>query len=280
MRRVVIVGGAGQMGRRFKGWMADSGHDVRSLDLANQHEAPSLLAWADLVLLSVPIDRTDAAIAAYAPMLRPDAALADLTSLKEKPLAAMLARHPGPVLGLHPMFGPSVARLRGQKIVVCRGRGPEAWRWLLEWLASQDAALIEATAAEHDRMMLVVQAIRHFATFSLGHFLMSEGVDIGRSLDFASPVYRLEIDMVSRLFAQSPDLYADIMMATPERRAAIGRLARHYALLADLVERGDRQGVVAAFQAASGAFAGEAQRAMAESAALIDALAEKDVGRG
>ncbi|MFO6426374.1 hypothetical protein ACLBOM_11150 [Escherichia coli] len=35
-----------------------------------------------------------------------DCILVDLASVKNGPLQAMLAAHDGPVLGLHPMFGP------------------------------------------------------------------------------------------------------------------------------------------------------------------------------
>ena len=45
-----------------------------------------------------------------------------ITSRKADPLAAMLAAHPGPVMGLHPMCGPTVANLAKQVVVCCTGR--------------------------------------------------------------------------------------------------------------------------------------------------------------
>ena len=53
---------------------------------------------------------------------RADAVLADVTSVKAGPVSAMLAAHPGPVLGLHPMFGPDVGSLSAQRIVSCPAR--------------------------------------------------------------------------------------------------------------------------------------------------------------
>lgn len=274
MPQILIIGGAGRMGRRFGQWLAAAGHTLTSLDRDNAAQAEALLARADLVLVSVPIDTTETVIRDIGPRLRPDAVLADLTSLKVGPMAAMLAAHPGPVVGLHPMFGPSVTRLAGQKIVVCAGRQAEAAQWLLDDFARAGAELVAASPEEHDRMMSVVQAIRHFVTFALGSYLAAEDIDIARSLDFSSPVYRLEVDMVSRLFAQDGALYADIMLASPERRAAIGRLAEHYAELARLIRDGDREALLARFQTTARSFAGEAERAMTESAVVIDALAE------
>ncbi|MBI2380667.1 MAG: bifunctional chorismate mutase/prephenate dehydrogenase [Gammaproteobacteria bacterium] len=277
-KTIVILGGAGRMGRRFGAWLAGLGHTVHALDQDNAREAPALLARAHCALLALPIDQTEALIGQYAPLLPDTALLADLTSLKRRPLAAMLAAHPGPVLGLHPMFGPSLAEAAGQRIVVCAGRDAHASAWLLEDLQALGAQLVHAEAEEHDRMMAVVQAVRHFVTLALGSFLAEEGIDIARSLDFASPVYRLEIDMVSRLFAQDAGLYADILLADPERQALIGRLAEHYTGLAALVGQGDRTGLCRRLAATGGYFAGEADRAMAESDALIAVLAARMAG--
>lgn len=277
-KHIVILGGAGRMGRRFAGWFTDLGHRVSSLDRDNAGQAAALLPEADCALLSLPMAETEALIGRYAPLLPKTALLADLTSVKRRPLEAMLAAHPGPVLGLHPMFGPSLDSARGQRIVVCPGRDAAASAWLRDALRALGAQLVDATAEEHDRMMAVVQAVRHFASFALGSFLKEEGVDIARSLDFASPVYRLEIDMVSRLFAQDGALYADILLAEPERQDLITRLAAHYSRLAAQVAAGERDRLVAGFADTAAYFAGEAERAMAESDALIAQLAARMAG--
>ena len=55
-----------------------------------------------------------------------DCILVDLASVKAEPLQAMLAAHKGPVLGLHPMFGPDSGSLAKQVVVYCDGRQPFA----------------------------------------------------------------------------------------------------------------------------------------------------------
>lgn len=274
MQRLLLIGGRGQMGRIFAQALAGD-FTIDVLDVGDQPQRESLLAGADLVVVTVPMALTVEVVTALRGKLKPDALLADLTSVKSAPMQAMLAAHAGPVVGLHPMFGPGVSTLAGQSIVVCPGRAPEAAAPLLGALRRLGARLVECSAAEHDHMMTVVQAVRHFVTFSLGSFLAEEQVDVTRSLDFASPVYRLEIDMVSRLLAQDAQLYVDIMLATPERRAMIQRLAAHYQELAALVAAEDRAGLLAKFEAAETRFAGEAERAMQESNELIAVLARR-----
>ncbi|MHC5731417.1 MAG: prephenate dehydrogenase dimerization domain-containing protein, partial [Nostoc sp.] len=120
----------------------------------------------------------------------------------------------GPVMGLHPMFGPNVKSFFGQKVVVCPGRNDDSFQWFLDWIKSQGGELIVCTPEEHDRMMVIVQATQHFCRFSLGVFLAQAKIDIQQSLTMSTPNYRQEIDIVKRLFSQNPHLCVDIMLAT------------------------------------------------------------------
>lgn len=131
LRPVVIVGGNGQMGRLFEKMLTLSGYQVKILDKEDWVNAESLLANAGMVIVSVPIHLTEKVISELPPLAR-DCILVDLASVKQKPLQAMLAAHSGPVLGLHPMFGPDSGSLAKQLVVWCEGRQPEAWQWFLE----------------------------------------------------------------------------------------------------------------------------------------------------
>ena len=122
--------------------------------------------------------------------------------------------------------------------------------------------------------MIAVQAVRHFVTMALGRFLVEEDVDLARSLEFASPVYRLELDFIGRLFAQDSKLYTEIMLATPERRGAIARLGRSFAKLAALAESGDTDAVGAEFERVKAALGGETARALEESNEVIRMFGE------
>ena len=64
------------------------------------------------------------------------------TSTAAAALAAMLAAHPGPVAGLHPMFGPDVAAPAGEVVVHSPGR--EEVGWILDRIARRAATSISA----------------------------------------------------------------------------------------------------------------------------------------
>jgi len=120
LRPVVIVGGAGQMGRLFEKMLTLSGYQVKILEKEDWAQAEEIVADAGMVIVSVPIHATEQIIHQL-PTLPEDCILVDLASVKNGPLQAMLAAHKGPVLGLHPMFGPDSGSLAKQ-VVVCLGR--------------------------------------------------------------------------------------------------------------------------------------------------------------
>ncbi len=271
-RRVTLVGGRGAMGCFFQERFAATGHQVSILEYDDWDKADILLGQADLVLLCVPLKSVLSIIRRVGPYLATTTVLADISSTKTAVLQTLLESHAGPVLGLHPMFGPGVDSLLGQKIVVCPGRDPLDCQWVLDWIQADGGQLITSTPEEHDRMMVVVQAIRFFSNFSLSAFLAAEGVDIARSLEFASPLYRTEINTVSRLVAQDAALYIDILLASEERCEAIERLVKTYDRLATLLAKGQRAELIAEFEAARDVFRTDLTRALHESNHTINSL--------
>ena len=271
-KKVTLIGGGGMMGSFLTQRLSAEGHEVKILEHHDWARAEDLLAPADLVLVCVPIEATVKVIRQATKYLSPNTALADIASIKTPMVKAMLEYHNGPVMGLHPMFGPGIKSFLSHKVIVCHGREDESFQWLLDLIESDGGKLIYATPEEHDRMMVDIQAIRNFTTLCMGTFFAEENTNIRRSLDFASPLYHHTIAIISRLFAQSAPLVVDIILATPERRQAIARLANTYSRLAQLVEQGDRDGLLREFQLSQSFFARDIPSGLKESTHLINAL--------
>lgn len=268
LRPVVIVGGRGQMGRLFDKMLQLSGYQVRILEQEDWPTAKELLADAGMVIVSVPIHLTVEVIERLPP-LPEDCILLDLASIKNEPLQAMLAAHNGPVLGLHPMFGPDSGSLAKQVVVYCDGRQPEAYQWLLEQIQVWGARLQRINALEHDQNMAFIQALRHFATFAYGLHLAEENVQLEPLLALSSPIYRLELAMIGRLFAQDPSLYADIIMSSENNLALIKRYYQRFGDAITLLEQGDKHAFIARFEKVKRWFGGYAQSFMDESRQLL-----------
>ena len=265
---IVVVGGAGALGGLFAERFAEAGADVRVLDRDDWDRAETLCEGADLVLVSVPIALTDSVIERL-PKLPEHCILADVTSIKSKPLQQMLEHHKRLVVGLHPMFGPQVATLAKQLIVVTAGRAAAEYQWLLDTLKRWGAQLYETSAKRHDDAMGFVQVMRHLSTFVYGAHLANERADLQELLDLSSPIYRLELMMVGRLFAQNAELYADIILAHPENFAMMRRYLATFDAVLQQLESGDKQAFVSKFAEISAYFGEFSQKFLEDSQRLL-----------
>ncbi|MCG3730066.1 bifunctional chorismate mutase/prephenate dehydrogenase [Vibrio cincinnatiensis] len=268
LRSVVIVGGNGQLGRLFARMFRLSGYQVKILGSQDWAQADELLHDAGLVVVTVPIHLTLGVIDKLG-QLPEDCILCDLTSIKAKPLAAMLKVHQGPVVGLHPMFGPDVPSLAKQVVVYCDGRGAKQYQWLLDQLAIWGASLCQIDADEHDHGMTLIQALRHFTSFVYGLHLSKVNPNLEQLLKLSSPIYRLELAMVGRLFGQDPHLYGDIILSSHENVQMIQRFQQSFAQAVSLIEQQDKQGFIEQFEQVSQWFGQYSQQFMNESQNLL-----------
>lgn len=268
LRSVVIVGGNGQLGGLFGRMFKLSGYQVKVLGSQDWEHADEILHDAGLVVVTVPIHLTQGVIEKLG-NLPDDCILCDLTSIKSKPLQSMMTVHNGPVVGLHPMFGPDVPSLAKQVIVYCDGRGEEQYQWLLKQFSIWGASLCNIDASEHDHGMTLIQALRHFTSFAYGLHLSRENPNIDKLLQLSSPIYRLELAMVGRLFGQDPNLYGDIILSSDENIEMIKRFHACFGEALEILDRKDKQAFVESFNNVGQWFGEYSQQFMNESQNLL-----------
>lgn len=265
---IVIIGGYGQLGQLFGKFFTLSGYTVKVLGANDLDQANEILKDAGMVVVTVPIHSTLSVINQLR-NLPDDCILTDFTSVKSKPLQAMLAVHKGPVLGLHPMFGPDVSSFAKQVIVHCDGRDAEAYQWLLAQFKIWGASVYSTDALSHDQGMTLIQALRHFTSFVYGQHLANENPDLGQLIALSSPIYRLELAMVGRLFAQDAQLYADIILSSPDNLAMIQRFHHQFGQALRLLEEEDRAGFIQTFEQVASWFGEFAPKFQQESRQLL-----------
>jgi chorismate mutase/prephenate dehydrogenase len=135
--------------------------------------------------------------------------------------------------------------------------------------------VVEADAQKHDHVMHMVQGLRHFVALLHGSFMKTYDLKPGDILDYSSPIYRGELMMTGRIFAQSAELYADIVFANEERRELLLNFIEHNERLTEMVKRDDKEGFVKEFEGVTDFFGSFANQALKESGYLIDRLTDR-----
>ncbi|WP_448384386.1 3-dehydroquinate synthase [Desulfosoma sp.] len=267
--RIGIIGGQGAMGRLFHRFFEAHGFPVAVSDVATALTNEDIIDRSDVVLVSVPLHKAFAILESLAPRFRSGQLVADICSLKVPPLKAMEGSAAWYV-GLHPMYGPYVKDFVGQTMIVCPGRVADAPReWLMDLLRRAGLKIHVCSAEEHDRMMTVIQLIPHVTTVVLGHCLRDLGIDAAESQRYTSPIYRLELDLIGRLFAQDPALYAAIAMENPYKNEALGVLRRVFFETAEAVEHGRWDEFLTAFEKTRSHFGNFCLQALEETNRLL-----------
>jgi chorismate mutase/prephenate dehydrogenase len=272
---VAIIGGAGAMGGVLVRLFRDLGHRVEIADVDTALTPEAAAARADVVVISVPILATESLIRKLGPLLRKDALLVDVTSIKNVPLRAMLESTEASVVGTHPMFGPGTQSLQGQRVVVCKGRGDVWHTWVLANLRARGLVVTEADAEQHDRAMALVQVLTHFQTQVFGWALARCGITLEESRRFTSPAYLMELYVAARHFAQASDLYGPIEMLNPETSRVVSTFQQAAAELASILNTRDQPRFDAMFQEVRDFFGEFAKEATEQSSYLIDHLVER-----
>lgn len=222
--RIGIIGGKGRTGRQFARLFRELGCRVTVTDRATRNRNRSFFSECDVVLFAVPLLTSEAVMKQEVKnATRKDQLLLDVSSLKERQVAAML-RSDGEVIGMHPMFAPTSAPM-GQTIILCPGRSaPQTLRSLRQMLQAMGLRTVVMTAAAHDRLMAFVQALPHLKSLLIAEALSSLGTDVDAIDRVASPAYALELDLVGRFLDDDPMLYGPIIFGNPQSRTIIRTL--------------------------------------------------------
>ncbi|EME22122.1 prephenate dehydrogenase dimerization domain-containing protein [Rhodococcus triatomae] len=235
---VVVVGGAGAVGSMLADlWRADgasvdvvdraAGDDVRAAD----ERVRGLLAAADVVVLAVPEDVALAAVGAVRAVMRPAAVLVETLSVKSR-FAAAVAGTDGPVVGVNPMFAPSLG-LPGRAVAVVVHHGGPAVDGFVADLRRWGGRVQTTSADHHDRLCAALQALTHATVLAFGWALTDLAVDPDEAAALATPPYATMSALLARIAGGTPEVYRDVQTANPYASAARDALVRAVSRVSD-----------------------------------------------
>ena len=259
---VCIVGANGRMGRLFKGLWQDKLGKIYELDLRpgsmtlTEADITTNVPGADVVIMSVPIDKLESALRSIAPQLNPSCLLSDLSSVKTLPMQLMEQYHAGPVVGAHPLFGPESVPQCLEIEVPLREEQPDAAgsvagadnRFLQQQFKGtiKQVALVPGrpgkskdmqenldllaglfklagcssfttSTAEHDRAIATIQALNFLS--NLAYFATAS--DLPDLEKYITPSFRRRLFASRNMLQEDAELFINIARHTPLLREAI-----------------------------------------------------------
>jgi prephenate dehydrogenase len=175
-----------------------------------------------IVILCVPISALKEVLSEIGPLLKKDAVVADVCSVKIYPCQWMKTLLPDSVsiLATHPMFGPDSAAdcLEGRKIFLSPLRmDKQTYRKIRAYLAAKKLVIAESTPEDHDEQIAVSLALTHF----IGRTLSEIGA---RPLGLDTEGYKRLLHILDVVEHDSWQLFYDMHRFNPyaqEKRTAL-----------------------------------------------------------
>jgi chorismate mutase / prephenate dehydrogenase len=243
-RTVLLVGGAGRMGRLFARFFRRKGFAVGIADPAgvpHGFRAGTLddAAEADIVLIAASLEHSAAALASVLDR-NPQGLVFDIASVKAPllPLFSRAKRGGVAIASAHPMFGPD-ARLSGRDFLVLDAGDTAAARRVARLFAGEGLKIRTMPAAEHDRWVGRTMGFAHLialvSAFSLAELGISRDDVEGR----ATTTFRHLLALVGSILDQDPALTRAIQAENPEACSVIESFAQQAEDLRHLLFEGD-----------------------------------------
>ena len=268
---VGIIGGNGRMGQLFAKFFEERSIKVLISDTDTKLSKEELITKSDIIIVSVPIDVTDAVIKEITPQIPTGSALMDFTSVKEIPLKTML-KAKCEVLGMHPMFGNSNP-IPGQTVILCPTKKSGKWSdWMEAFLEENNVKIIKMTAKQHDKAMNIAQGLIHFAEITFADSIRRMKMPVEELLQYTGKASELKVQLAARLIDQAPNLYANIQIQNPQALKSLKEYKKSVDTLYKIVKKKDRKAFEHYFNKNKDFYGDYTHTANQESSYLIDQL--------
>jgi prephenate dehydrogenase len=246
------------MGSWFTSYFALRGLDVSVYDI-NQNilKTPphvkvqtSLLHCvedADLVFVSVPVQKTPQAIRECTKNMKDGAIIAEISSVKDKTFAA-LKKTPINLrpLCIHPMFGPGASKKVGIRVLLVPVRNEKIELKIANEIFENANVMVLPNARQHDKSIAMVLGLTYFANIVFAKVMSSSNVSMLKQV--SGTTFGLQSLIAESIFTEEPELVIALIRENTFAKRYISHYIKEAGALARLVMANDSKDLKAELQ--------------------------------
>jgi chorismate mutase / prephenate dehydrogenase len=220
-KRALVIGGRGKMGGWFAEFLGSQGFRVAIADPQGALPGFEVVAdWQtdaldfDVIVLATPLGATAELLGVLAARA-PRGLVFDLGSLKTPLRHGLdaLVQAGCRVTSVHPMFGPDTELLSGRHVIFIDLGNRAALEEAQALFASTMAEQVVMDLDEHDRLIAYVLGLSHALNIAFFTALADSGEAAPRLAKLSSTTFDSQLEVASRVAAESPELYYEIQSA-------------------------------------------------------------------
>ncbi len=260
-RRVLVIGGAGKMGRWFVDFFASQGFattiadssvakssvDDRSVDDSTGHFANWTDAGVDydVIVVATPLAVSGRILAQLA-VLKPRGLIFDIGSLKSPLLDGLreLQSAGCSVTSLHPMFGPDTRLLSGRHLIFCDVGDAAATAAAKELFSATMVEQLDMGLEDHDRLIAYVLGLSHALNIAFFTALAESGEAAPKLAQLSSTTFDSQLLVSGAVAQDNPHLYFEIQNLNKFGLGPLDALCEAASRIRETVAAGDEQAFV------------------------------------
>jgi prephenate dehydrogenase len=236
-KNITIIGGSGGMGKVFGKYFQDRGFDVTfyarneqklreaatELNVKFELSLEKSVINADIVMISIPINSTPNMIKKIGPLLKKNALLFDITSLKYtvfKALTEVKNKFPVNCISFHPMFGPGISDMKNYVMMVLKVGGTDQYEVIINELLDlfrSDGLIVTETLPEiHDKRVALTLGVPHMFNILFLNLLKSTNEPLNELTRFTGTTFLLQKVFAESIIQREMEMFGEIQMENQE----------------------------------------------------------------
>ncbi|NNF40519.1 MAG: prephenate dehydrogenase/arogenate dehydrogenase family protein [Woeseiaceae bacterium] len=250
-RRVLVIGGAGKMGRWFVDFFASQGFATTIADRSVADSAGQFSNWTDagvdydVIVVATPLAVSGRILAQLA-VLKPRGLVFDIGSLKSPLLDGLheLQAAGCKVTSLHPMFGPDTRLLSGRHLIFCDVGDAAATAAAKELFSATMVEKLDMGLEDHDRLIAYVLGLSHALNIAFFTALAESGEAAPKLAQLSSTTFDSQLLVSGAVAQDNPHLYFEIQNLNKFGLGPLDALCDAAGRIRETVAAGDEQAFV------------------------------------
>lgn len=232
-KEITIIGGSGGMGIVFSKYFKSHGFNVtlmarneqklkevaENLEVNYELDLKKGVENADIVMVTIPIHSTIEMILKVAPLMKKNALIFDITSIKQnicKALSKIHNKYPINCLSLHPMFGPGIKNMKNYTMIFLKIGGTEQYNVIVEELLnlfrSDGLVLIEATPEIHDSRIALTLGVPHMFNILFLNLLRKTNEPLSKLTQYTGTTFLLQKVFAESIIQREMEMFGEIQI--------------------------------------------------------------------
>jgi chorismate mutase/prephenate dehydrogenase len=255
-RKVLVIGGAGKMGRWFVDFFASQGFattiaDKSVADNSVADSAGHFANWTDagvdydVIVVATPLAVSGRILAQLA-VLKPSGLIFDIGSLKSPLLDGLheLQAAGCKVTSVHPMFGPDTRLLSGRHLIFCDVGDAAATAAAKELFSATMVEQLDMGLEDHDRLIAYVLGLSHALNIAFFTALAESGEAAPKLAQLSSTTFDSQLLVSGAVAQDNPHLYFEIQNLNKFGLGPLDALCEAASRIRETVAAGDEQAFV------------------------------------